>query len=269
MGALRPMPLWLRVFLIVNVVEDAATGLSGLLGGTRILIPLHVSPLNARFIGALYLGGAVGVGIGACVRALVDSRIVLYAFWLITVLVLAMTIVYWSDFTADGTPWIWLATYVIDPIVATITIPAFALWHAGQPGRHRLTPLLAAEAVLLLSTGAAMLVAPHAMRHIWPWAFTPLLARVYAAFFFAFGVAAAVATGERRRLALLTVVAGSLTLFACSAAASLVHHDRFRSSPQTVGWIAVHALAIVALGAALVSLRQRPTRHAASLAAAG
>jgi hypothetical protein len=269
MDALRPMPRWLRVFLVVNVVEDLATGLSGLVGGTRILAPLHVSPLNARFIGALYLGGAVGVGLGAGVRALVDARIVLYAFWLITVLVLVMTVVYWHDFSADGTPWIWLATYVVDPVVATIAISVLALWRAGDPGRHRLSPLLAAEAVLLLAAGAAMLVAPHAMRHVWPWAFTPLLARVYAAFFFAFGVAAAVGAGERRRPALVTVVAGSLTLFAGSGIASLVHHDRFGSSPQTAGWIAVHAVAIVALAVALVSLRQRPARRAPSLAATG
>jgi hypothetical protein len=269
MGALRPMPRWLRVFLVVNVVEDLATGLSGLVGGTRILIPLHVSPLNARFIGALYVAGAVGVGLGAAVRALVDARIVLYAFWLITVLVLVMTLVYWNDFSADGTPWIWLATYVVDPIVATIAITLLGLWHAGDPGRHRLSPLLAAEAVLLLAAGAAMLVAPHAMRHVWPWAFTPLLARVYAAFFFAFGVAAAVGTGERRRPALVTVVAGSLALFAASATASLVHHDRFASSPQTAAWIAVHAVAIVALAAALVTLRSQPSPGPASLAAAG
>jgi hypothetical protein len=269
MGTLRPMPLWLRVFLVVNLVEDLATGLSGLLGGTRILAPLHVSPLNARFIGALYLGGAVGVGLAALVRALVDARLVLYAFWLITVLVLAMTLVYWNDFTADGTPWIWLATYVVDPVVVTIAIVAYALWHAGDPGRHRLTPLLAAEAVLLLAAGAGMLVAPDAMRDVWPWAFTPLLARVYAAFFFAFGVAAAVGTGERRRPALVTVVGGSLALFTASAAASLVHHDRFRASPQTAAWITVHVVAIVALSAALVSLRQRPARGAPSLAVAG
>jgi len=269
MDALRPMPVWLRVFLVVNLVEDAATGVSGLVGGTRILAPLHVSPLNARFIGALYLGGAVGVGLACLVRALVDARIVLYAFWLITVLVLVMTLVYWNDFSADGIPWIWMATYVVDPVVTTIAIVAYALWHAGDPGRHRLTPLLAAEAVLLLATGAGMLVAPHAMRHVWPWAFTPLLARVYAAFFFAFGVGAAVATGERRRPALATVVGGSLAMFAASAAASLVHHDRFRSSPQTAVWIAVHLVAIVALSAALVSLRQRPARRAPSLAAAG
>ena len=180
-----------------------------------------------------------------------------------------MTLVYWSDVSADGTPWVWLGTYVIDPVVMTVAIPALALWHPGEPGRHRLTPLLAAEAALLLAAGAAMLVAPHAMRHVWPWTFTPLLARVYAAFFFAFGIAAAVGAGERRRPALLTVVAGSLALFAGSAAASLVHHDRFRSSPQTAGWIAVHAVAIVALAAALVSLRRRPARRAPSLAAAG
>jgi hypothetical protein len=72
-----------------------------------IVIPLKgLSPLNARFIAALYLGGGVVILIVAFVRRAVDARIALYAFFVITALVLLMTFAYWEEFTKDGTPWV-------------------------------------------------------------------------------------------------------------------------------------------------------------------
>jgi hypothetical protein len=61
-AALRAMPLWLRVFLLLNVVQDFAIGASGMASPAHITIPLEdVSPLNARFIAALYIGGGIAI----------------------------------------------------------------------------------------------------------------------------------------------------------------------------------------------------------------
>jgi hypothetical protein len=59
------MPVWLRVFLLINVVQDFAIGF-GLIAPAHIVVPLKgLTPLNARFIAALYLGGGVTILLAA------------------------------------------------------------------------------------------------------------------------------------------------------------------------------------------------------------
>ena len=107
------------------------------------MIPLKgLSPLNARFIAALYLGGGVVILIVAFVRRAIDARIALYAFFVITALVLLMTFGYWEEFTTDGVPWLWLFTYIVDPILAPLAIVTLGLVGPAEPGGHRLTGAL-------------------------------------------------------------------------------------------------------------------------------
>ena len=190
-GAARmsPLPRWLRAFFLLNVIQDFAIGFTGLLAPEHIVIPLKgLSPLNARFIAALYLGGGVVILIVAFVRRAVDARIALYAFFVITALVLLMTFAYWEEFTTDGVPWLWLFTYIVNPILAPLAIVTLGLVGPAEPGGHRLTALFIGEAVVFGASGIALLLAPERMVDAWPWALTPLLARVYAAFFLAFAV---------------------------------------------------------------------------------
>ena len=88
----------------------------------------------------------------------------------------------------------------------------------------------------------------------WPWALTPLLARVYAAFFLAFAVGAALAAYERRVAAVRPFLIGSLVLVAGTLIASLAHLDAFEHGPGRWLWFVSHLLAIALLAAAIASL---------------
>src|SRR3954451_2209202 len=242
-------PWWLRVFLLVNVVQDVGLGLSGLLFPAHFLLPLKgLTPLNARFVGSLYLGGGVVILCAALMRRAVDTRIPLWSFFVITVLVLAMTFAYWPEFTVGGVPKLWMLTYVVDPIVVPIAIVTQGLVRAAEPGRHRLTALFLTQAVVLGAVGFALLIASDAVLAAWPWAISRLLARVYAAFFLAFAVGALLAAYERRRQAVLAFLAGSLAMVVFTLTTTLLHLDRFSSGAALAGWVGVHLVGLAAFG---------------------
>jgi len=261
-----PVPWWLRLFLLINVIQDAGIGVSGWLSPAGIVIPLKgLTPLNARFVASLYLGGGVVILVAAFARRAVDTRLALYSFLAITVLVLVMTLAYWDRFTVDGVPWLWLTTYVVDPVVATIALASLRLTRPGEPGRHGLTGLFVGQSAVLGVVGLALLSAAPAMLDAWPWTITPILARVYAAFLLAFAIGAGLAAVERRPAALAGFLLGSLVLFALSFAASLIHQSRFDDGISSWLWFTVHGLSLVAFAAALVTLR-RPDIHARPVA---
>jgi hypothetical protein len=256
---LRSSPWWLRVFLLVNVVQDVGLGLSGLLVPEHFLIPLKgLTPLNARFVGSLYLGGGVVILCAALMRRAVDTRIALWSFFVITVLVLGMTVAYWPDFTVGGVPKLWMLTYVVDPIVVPIAIASLGLVRPAESGRHRLTALFVTQAVVLGGVGTGLLIASDAVLAAWPWAIDPLLARVYAAFFLAFAVGALLAAHERRPWAVRAFLAGSLALLVFTLTTTLLHLDRFSSGPALILWFAVHLAGLAAFGYGLaISSRSR------------
>ena len=258
---MSPPPRWLQAFLLLNVVQDFAIGVSGLLFPAHIVIPLKgLTPLNARFIAALYLGGGVVILFSAFVRRAVDARIALYALFVITALVLLMTFAYWEEFTTDGVPWIWMFTYLVDPVVAPFAIVALGIVERAEPGRHRLTALFIGEAVVFGGSGIALLLAPDSMVEVWPWTLTPLLARVYAAFFLAFALGAALAAFEQRSAAIRPFLTGSLALLSFTLLASLVHLSKFDHGPGRWLWFLAHAVGIALFAFALATLNRGPGR---------
>jgi hypothetical protein len=213
-----------------------------------------VSPLNARFIGALYLAAALGLIVATAVRQVVEARIMLIGFGLVSVLVLGVTALYWGDFTAKRLPVLWLVTYSIDPIVVGATLVALRLWRPAASGRHRLSALLFAELIVLGLVGLILLAAPELAVSFWPWKITPLLARTYGAFFATFAVGAGIATGESHRAALLPVVVSSFGLMVFVLVASSLHLDRFTPGLPTVVWFGSLGIGAVAFGIALAGL---------------
>ncbi|MGB9377216.1 MAG: hypothetical protein WCB04_06845 [Mycobacteriales bacterium] len=253
---LRTLPWWLRLFLLVNVVQDFGIAATGLLFPGHIAIPLaSLTPLNARFIASLYLGGGVVILLAAFAISSVDARIALISFLAITVLVLAMTLVYWRQFTVDGVPKLWMITYIADPVLAPLILAGLGLWRPAEPGRHRLTPLLLGQAVVFGVVGIALLLSMQAFLSAWPWKVTTLLSRVYAAFFLAFALGAVLSAFERRVAAIRPFVAGSLVLLLSTLVTSLIHLSRFHSGGGRSVWFVVHAVGIALFAYAVGTAR--------------
>jgi hypothetical protein len=264
-------PLWLRVVFALNIIQDLALAV-GLLWPDKIPFPLTVTPLNARFIGALYLASALGMVLSASAPRKVDTRIFVVAFGIVSILVLFVTVLYWGDFTARRVPVLWLVTYTADPILTAFALFSLRLFRAAEPGWHRLSSLLLAEFAILGLAGAVLMLAPDFGISLWPWKITALLARTYGAFFVTIAIGALLAAHERRMRAILPLLVSSLGLMAFVLLASSFHLDRFTPGLPTTLWLGgfgvgalalAWALAVALLAPGRAGLRARSSRPSA------
>jgi hypothetical protein len=254
------VPWWLRAYLLLGTAQGLAIGLTGLFTPSHVVgFPLHTTPLNTRFVAAFYLAGAVGLGLSGIARHAIDTRIFVAGFSAVTSLLLLATLLYWSDFTADGVPYPWLVSYLIDPVIGAVALWTLGLARPAQPGTHRPSVVFAAIAVVFGILGAVLLLSPGTAVAHWPWKLLAILARVYAAIFIAFGLGAALAALERRREAVRPFTLSALTLVVLIAVASLIHRDRFVAGTAPWIWGIALAIGIGALAFASASVL-RPRR---------
>jgi hypothetical protein len=256
----RPVPWWLRAYLLLGAVQGLAIGLTGLFEPAHVVgFPLATTPLNTRFVASFYMAGAAGLIASALVRRAIDTRIYVFGFVAVTSLLLLATIWYWSTYTASGVPYPWVTSYVLEPLAGVAILAGLHLWRPAAPGRHRLTPVFAAEAAVFAALGIVLLAAPGTAVRMWPWALTVVLARTYSAIFLAFALGAALAAAETRPEAVRPFAFSSLVLVATTAIVSLVHHSRFDGGVSTWVWgIALLAgvAAFAAASAATIRARQ-------------
>jgi hypothetical protein len=252
------VPWWLRAYLLVGAVQGLAIGLTGMFRPAHVVgFPLLTTPLNTRFVASFYLAGAAGLIASAVVRRAIDTRIYLFGFVAVTTLLLVATLWYWSTYTADGVPYPWLLSYILEPIAGVAIIRALHLERPARPGRHPLTAVFIAQAALFGLLGLVLAAAPSLAVRLWPWTLTAVLARTYAAIFLAFATGAALAANERRREAVRPFALSSLVLVGAAAIASLLHHAKFDGGPSTWVWSAALAAGIVGFTAAgTASLRR-------------
>jgi hypothetical protein len=244
---------WLRGYLAFAAVQGFGIGLTGLLSPADIQIPLRITPLNARFVAALYVAGGVGVLWGAFSRRPAQGRMYVLAFAFATALILAVTLLHWSDFMAVGLPHqpVWMFDYLVDPLLGVAVIHFAGLWPPWRTRRHALTPLLLVQAAVFGVVGLALLVAPDTTAALWPWALPPVLGQVYGCFFLTFALGAGLAAGEIEPRAIRGFLLSSLTLMGLVLLASGLHQDRFKAEPVSVVWFTVFSLGFLVFAGVL------------------
>ncbi len=151
-------------------------------------IPWPVPPLHSRFIGAMYLSGAM-LMFGALLRvgrANMLVPLVMAAVW--TGMLLAASLFHLAEFDpANPRVWFWFGAYIVFPIAG-----AWLAWQlpkpAAQSGNGLLRNLLFLQAMCCGALAFLLFVFPSTMATYWPWAIPELLAQIYAGPFLSLAV---------------------------------------------------------------------------------
>src|SRR5437588_4776414 len=195
---------WLvRGYLLFAALQGLGIGLTGLFAPAEMQIPLRITPLNARFVAALYVAGGIGVLLAALRKRQQERRLFVVGFTLATLLILIVTVLHWNDFMNDALPHrpVWIFDYVVDPILGLVLVSVAGLWPQRQGARHSLTPLLRVQAVVFGALGLVLLLLPDVAAAYWPWNLPPVLGQLYGCFILTFAVGAALGSRETELIA--------------------------------------------------------------------
>ena len=194
-------------------------------------IPFPVPPLHARFLGAMYLSGAVFMFLGMLGRQWHEIRVVtaILAVW--TGMLGIVSLFHLKAFDWSRTQvWFWFVAYICYPLLA--------LWIAWRqrgeddhPGGSALADVLrsylylqGAVAVLL---ALALLFAPHFMTTVWPWKIPLAVAQIYGAPFLSYGVGSLYAARQGAWSEVRIVVLATFVFAAAVLTASRIHSKLF------------------------------------------
>jgi hypothetical protein len=248
-----------RGYLVFAAIQGCGIGLTGFIVPAEMQIPLRLTPLNARFVAALYIAGGVGVLFAAATPRRRTARLFCVGFGLATVLILGVTLLHWSDFMSDELPHrpVWIFDYVVDPLLALVLVPIAGLWPPRHGAYHPLTNLLWVETVVFGALGLLLLLVPQTAAIYWPWTLPPVAGQIYGCFLLTFAVGAALAARETEARAIRDFLIASVSLCVLVLLASAIHFDRFKPEPVTTAWFVLFGAGVLAFGAGVVvSLRR-------------
>jgi hypothetical protein len=171
-------------------------------------------PLTAAFLGAGYCAGLILVALALRDGVWTHARIPMITVLVFATLTLVATLLHLDRFhfhVHSQMPrlaaWVWLVVYLVVPVALAVAVLRQSRTSGvdappRQPMPTWLRALLVVQAVIMLPVGVVLFAHPSAAMSVWPWALTPLTARMVAAWLIAFGLAAFLAFWERdlRRL---------------------------------------------------------------------
>lgn len=244
-ATVKPVTIWTRLNLLSSTILCFFAGLS-LFVGTEQTDQFSAwtiaSPITAAFIGAAYWGAGVFLTLlSARERAWARARIGIPAPFVFGLMGLAATLLHLDRFHTNSDnvltqilTWVWLLPYGIGWLLAIgATIHQLRV-PGGDPPRERPLPswlrvVLIFQAIVLIAAGSVLFIAPQMGSTIWPWALTPLTARVIAAWLIGLGVGA-VQTVWENDFGRVYAAAVSYTMFSVLELIVLVRY------PNSIEW---------------------------------
>ncbi len=225
-----------------------------------LLVPWPASPLNARFIAAIYTALGLGVLLCSMARSFREVRIVLFGIGFATGLLFLLTlyriIVYPGELTKF--PLFWMLFYLVDPLLVV-----FSFWRLGGRDKAPSEPnplmlLWVIQATILGVFGLLLLFLPGVAINIWPWAMTVQLSQLGSGFSISLSVVSALAVRESRWEGVRVLAFIFATLAVLALIVSVVHIGRFKSDASTGVWFVFFAAEAVVFGGLLISHLVRP-----------
>jgi thioredoxin reductase len=232
-----------------------------------------INPLAAAFLGAAYWASVSIEALAGRQAAWANARVAVPAVLVFTVLTLVATLLHLDKFHLGGqfaagtriVTWAWIAIYALVPVLMLIVLAVQARTPGVDPPRRAALPrwiyaLVAVQAVVLLSVGVVLFIAPAVAAPVWPWALTPLLARATGAWLISLGVAAVHALVERDARRLRPAAVGYVALVVFQAIALARYPDQFEwGSSCGTGYLIVLATMLLTGAVALARGRRRLT----------
>ena len=150
-------------------------------------------PLNAAFLGAGYLAGAVTSGLGLfATRHWRSLRPMVPGFCALGIILFAATLIHEDRFRWDyALTWFWTVIYAGLPIASFILLRMQDRVPAETPVRDEaLGPRWVPGMVgaLLAAVAIVLFIAPDSVVEEWPWPLTPLMSRVFAGWYALVGI---------------------------------------------------------------------------------
>lgn len=269
LGSTTPLARLARLALWCIGLNALAGAVSLLLfpGYTELLFFWAITPpLNAALLGALYLAGGIAV-CGLARRGRWEPARVLFPVLTTAGLLIAgVTLAHHERFTPGLRLGYWLLVYVGAAVLAAALAVVQERRRAHWAVATRLAPaarwLAAVSGACVLVGGVLLLIWPAAAVAAWPWPTTPLITRIFAAWFSAFGVGLLwfLVDDDWERLALLPrllVAAAGLDL-----AVLLIHRGDVTTTGPGLWLYVLHLLGLMLIGGLLHWLQRgqhRPT----------
>jgi hypothetical protein len=190
-----PLTLFSKIvfaFVALNALAGALS-LMFLPSNTETLFFWTITPpVNAALFGALYFGGACVVGYLTWRGEWEPARFLIPVLVSAGILISLTTLLHVDRFAAGIKLFYWLVVYVGAPLLALLIYwlqeRKGANWKISAP----LSPVTLAIAgivgAVLVLFGLGMLAMPMPFVENWPWRTSPLMQRIFASWFAAFGV---------------------------------------------------------------------------------
>lgn len=185
---------WARLiylFVAVNALAGAII-LMFMPGRTGALFFWPVSPaINAGLFGALYLGGAAVVFLAAKRNLWESSRFLVPILVTAGIGISVVTLLHLDSFTGGVRAIYWLAVYIGAPLLALLVYVyqerQGANWEVETPVRPLTRRIATVTGSIVVVASLFLLITPQAAIPYWPWQTSPLMVRIFAAWFIAFG----------------------------------------------------------------------------------
>jgi hypothetical protein len=232
---------------------------------------LVLPPLHARFVGAIYLFGAVFMG--ACLfakrQAEVRWAVQMIGLWTGMLFIISLKNISVFDFNLLPVQ-IWFASYIIYPIIAiwmtargpsmmqapSLPGPALSGW-----GRN----FLLAQGILISMLSVALFFAPAFMSTLWPWKVTPVLTQMYAGPLLSYGLGSLLFARQEKLLGVRAIVPAMLAFTGTTVLISLLHMSLFSFSEFAdllwFGWFILATLVLAILTLCVLQARSQGEKH--------
>jgi len=236
---LSPITQGQKVFFSVICAAALLVAILGLFNPVylaSIFTWLVLPPLHARFVGAIYLFGAVFMAgcLFAKQQAEVRWGVQMIGIW--TGMLFIISLLNLSAFDLSLLPvQVWFASYIIYPIIsimmtirqpsmmqsASLSGPALAGWAKN---------FLLAQGIFICALSIALFFAPNLISPRWPWKVTPVLAQMYAGPLLSYGLGSFLFAKQEQALGIRSIVPAMLAFTVTTVIVSFKHIGLFSFS---------------------------------------